>query len=462
MSETSPLNLLVLLLLACACGGSEAACPSKSTACGTACSSLDSDPSNCGGCGNACALNEACSSGQCVSLCDPTDTLCSGSCTNTQVDPKHCGACDKACASSEACVSGVCERVCTLGATTCDAGGASYCADTQTDGQNCGACGKACATGQSCIAGSCACPPGGVVCGGACVDVQTDNANCGACGTTCSGWCTSAHCMVSLAKGDAVSLLVDGTYLYAAFSDGYIRKLDKHTGTVAAAWAAAPVPIVQDADNLYWSNNTLNKIPKSGGPTEILVPMGYEDTVLLAGNGGVYFTDLGLYYGDPSYLRHYSSVDGSIATIAKVNSEYSHLLALDSSFVYTGSSEVDSAPISGGPLTLVRALPTGTCSRGDVTSYCVNYDTHVLTRYALDNSMPDLDLANDARALSAPFVDGNTVYFNSSTDIKSVGTDGAGEKVYLPYEGYFAMAADFDSLYVASASWKQVFRVTPK
>ena len=58
---------------------------------------VNSDPYNCGACGNVCtALTPICSQGTCGN-CGFGDTNCGGVCTNTDFDNQNCGACGVVC-----------------------------------------------------------------------------------------------------------------------------------------------------------------------------------------------------------------------------------------------------------------------------------------------------------------------------------------------------------------------------
>jgi hypothetical protein len=138
-------------------------CNEGRTVCGDKCTDTTADPSNCGGCGAACALAQTCNAGKCDVLCVGDTLRCSGACIDPATDPSNCGTCGHACGGgTPVCVAKSCEADCLAGQTRCspdggvgDAGALTYCASTMTDRNNCGACGKVCTNNQSCVAGAC-------------------------------------------------------------------------------------------------------------------------------------------------------------------------------------------------------------------------------------------------------------------------------------------------------------------
>jgi len=183
------------------CSDGACICPGGQTQCGTGCKDLQTDPSNCGTCGSVCASDESCIDGAC--LCDPGLTQCGMGCTDLQTDETNCGTCGTVCASDEFCSGGAC--VCDPGLTQCGAG----CTDLQTDPTNCGTCGTVCPVGGFCTGGGCACPAGQSECGGVCIDLQNDPLNCGSCGNQCevndicsAGTCTACKAPTATACGN--------------------------------------------------------------------------------------------------------------------------------------------------------------------------------------------------------------------------------------------------------------------
>ncbi len=158
-------------------------------------------------CEGGCPTGQVCSQGQCKLNCAANEIKCGTTCVVSDTDPKNCGKCGNACNIGFKCSAGNCVLDCGTKATcgsTDDAGvdAGLVCTDTQTDPLNCGACGKDCTKlpqptkgTLGCVAGACAitsCDPGYADCnktlGDGCeVDTKTDKANCGKCGTACSG-----------------------------------------------------------------------------------------------------------------------------------------------------------------------------------------------------------------------------------------------------------------------------------
>ena len=120
-------------------------CPPGSTICSgffsDYCANLQTNPNNCGGCGNVCDSGN-CIGGQCQP-CPSGSQLCHGRClspADLNSDPNNCGRCDRSCPINGGfCSNGGCRSP--SGQSYCIAGGIEYCADTTEDRQNCGFCG---------------------------------------------------------------------------------------------------------------------------------------------------------------------------------------------------------------------------------------------------------------------------------------------------------------------------------
>ena len=166
--------------------------------CGGKCkgdAAFDSDPSNCGACGNACLTTQSCSGGACTGgTCNPPQTCPPGYAANA------C-SCDLQASSCSAATEGLlCDLPGGLLSGICCG---STCADRSSDAANCGACGSACPAGHVCLENVCVKPatcsasttgatcqlPGGFTgtcCGDACVDLSSSSSNCSVCGFSCA------------------------------------------------------------------------------------------------------------------------------------------------------------------------------------------------------------------------------------------------------------------------------------
>lgn len=186
----------------CRCYG-DSGCRGDATdyCCPDGCTDLTEDPENCGACGRRCLPTEeclttgACGQGQCTCASEPDGAACppgEGStccpvtgCTNVNSDPRNCGECGNDCTDelggrpqgnicvvvedSPRCYCGAVGVVCT-GRRWCtevthpdDPCG---CKNLDADESNCGRCGNRCPENEECIDGVCLCVTEGRSCDG--------------------------------------------------------------------------------------------------------------------------------------------------------------------------------------------------------------------------------------------------------------------------------------------------------
>jgi hypothetical protein len=139
------------------------------TVCGSVCVDLQTDPTNCGGCGQACSNSHAtpsCADGKCTSDCDRGYGDCNSDlrgdgCETDLSSPQNCRTCGTVCPVN-LYSAGQCDL--TLGCNDCNDGGSegiwygncdldpvNGCeSHLWTDPNNCGLCGNVCPPGYSC------------------------------------------------------------------------------------------------------------------------------------------------------------------------------------------------------------------------------------------------------------------------------------------------------------------------
>jgi Stigma-specific protein, Stig1 len=137
-------------------------CPAGTTDCNGVCLDLQNDVNNCGTCGHVCPAGQpgfvpGCAGGNCLFMreqaCGSGLAFCNDVCVDTQTDPANCGFCGNVCGAGEVCFAGVCAREHRCAPlVNCN----DVCVDLATDAANCGACGNVCAADEICFGGLCA------------------------------------------------------------------------------------------------------------------------------------------------------------------------------------------------------------------------------------------------------------------------------------------------------------------
>uniref|UniRef100_A0A0G4I5M1 4Fe-4S ferredoxin-type domain-containing protein n=1 Tax=Chromera velia CCMP2878 TaxID=1169474 RepID=A0A0G4I5M1_9ALVE len=286
------------------CSGGTCGCPAGLTTCPSGCTDTDTDPDNCGACGNVCSgPTPLCSGGTCVNDCTTGGlTGCGGVCKDLSSDLENCGTCGTVCSdpSRQICTGtcdcqapfatvrgwgvwwwggacgvdeivcdnvcessvmdpncGTCGNDCSAIGQVCGSGGTcecgftlcpgNVCTDTDIDDQNCGACGNDCtATGRTCD-GSGVCECLGDVCpGDLCTDLNTDEQNCGTCGNVCGAGatCSAGNCAFIVNVSPRLELGLNGLITATVGSESFVIASPRNpSGPPEPVWFR---PIAQD------------------------------------------------------------------------------------------------------------------------------------------------------------------------------------------------------------------------
>jgi hypothetical protein len=103
-----------------------------------------------------CAIAQVCSHGSCEC---PAENTCGSFCTDLQTDVSNCGVCGHECSDGYVCVNGGCNCPTTANNVICQVsvdGGTSFvCSDSSSDPLHCGACENHCSQADDCVAGEC-------------------------------------------------------------------------------------------------------------------------------------------------------------------------------------------------------------------------------------------------------------------------------------------------------------------
>lgn len=174
------------------------------------CGDIESDPDNCGECGNQCPRGPhsvpVCNGGQCSIRCESGFGNCDGNPYNGceadfARDPSHCGNCATECAgrlnAMPVCQNGSCSVACISPYADCNSNLSDGCEARIDQPMSCGTCTNNCnpmtmpycsanstGTGFECTSG---CDVGETLCSGSCVDTDTSPTHCGMCGNACVG-----------------------------------------------------------------------------------------------------------------------------------------------------------------------------------------------------------------------------------------------------------------------------------
>jgi len=83
-------------------------CPSDRHICGTNCTDIITDRTNCGACGVSCSSSQICQQGNCMDQCSYGEINCFDGCHNLEYDAQNCGTCGNSCPVGLECNKSIC------------------------------------------------------------------------------------------------------------------------------------------------------------------------------------------------------------------------------------------------------------------------------------------------------------------------------------------------------------------
>ncbi len=348
----------------CYVGSCTTSCGPGTIQCGQSCVAPDVDRNNCGGCGKECGTSEVCVNAACGSTCANEQTLCvldggAAYCANTSSDNKNCGSCGSECSAQLVCSNGTCSSTCSTSQTFCTGDAGAYCANLQSDNDNCGACGSGCSSLDSCISGACtsACSSNQAACPGPpphCADLSSDVNDCGKCGVSCSAnaYCLGGECDCqtgySTCNGSCVDLTSDDANCGSCGT--------QCAGTCTSGRCVATVltdkygiyAIALDSSNIYWSDGSqVQQVAKGGGTPIVLGTASLQTDALAIDSKNVYW-----YAGSTTIVG--APIGGGTTFTVALDTPFDSLCSDGTNLYYFShqtnqtTSTLVSVPVSGG------------------------------------------------------------------------------------------------------------------
>jgi sugar lactone lactonase YvrE len=239
--------------------------------------------------------------------CDGGLTSCNAMCVNIQTDPTNCGGCSQACDPGAMCVAGTC--ACAVGQTLCS----KRCVDLTQDPTNCHDCGHSC-QGGLCTAS--VCQPSVVVAQTAVVDIAVDSTNVywttgGVPGNVVTKPFTGGNASLISAQNaedNPRGIARDQNHVYwVDLDNGAVEGVTLLSGTPIQSFyfrmpIVGPTPgpndIVVDKNNVYWVDQaagTVNQqaLASPGGTTTVLASGRNQPRALAVDATYVYWVDYG-------------------------------------------------------------------------------------------------------------------------------------------------------------------------
>jgi hypothetical protein len=468
--------------------------------CDGACVDLQTDPANCGACGNDVAQSGGTCQGGALA-CASNLLACDGACVDAQTDSSNCGACGKTCGIPGIlpvnCLAGQCEA-CTPGATACV---------SSTSMETCGSDGQwgaATACSVLCTNDACAngCPSGESQCGSTCVDLQTDTNNCGGCGVACSGTCASGECVTTVTAVPSTEsieswqLTAAGIYWFDASGNLSKTPLTGGAATPVASAQTNAYFIGADAQNVYWftlsvdaggnySGFALMQAPLVGGSASqvFAATSEYVSTVTYA-NGTVYWATGGTQPSGTSNASIMKAVPGGATTTIATDQGFVTNLAVDASNVYWpvlgtyadsyNDGTVMKASLADGTvstLATAQVEPEGVAVGPAGLTWLTGYegDTGVTISIVLlppgaTSATTPTTLESTSDGIGGFALDGTTVYWLDQEFQQVMKTVNGGNPTPLcsATEGSRGVAIDATSVYWYDGTAKNILRATPR
>jgi len=207
-------------------------------------------------------------------------------------------------------------------------------------------------------------------------DLATSRDHCGACDHSClGGACTDGHCEPSVvANGQDFpsGLALDATRVYWTTQEGgtitKADKLDVENAVVVADMQLGAYQIVEDGENLYWTNgagNAVMTMAKENGTPNLFASEAGPHAIAVD-EEAVYWTMIGDEAFDQGFVRRKPKAGGPVQdlasdpgflTAAAVEGDY--LYWANKSILAFATNQIKRVPKTGGTVEVIADAPGG-------------------------------------------------------------------------------------------------------
>ncbi|MFO0758437.1 MAG: hypothetical protein U0359_18235 [Byssovorax sp.] len=317
---------------------------------------------------------------------------------------------------------------------------------------------------------------GPVDCAG--VDFATDPHHCGACGHDCLGASCDAGMCAPIALvtegGQPFEIALDADHVYWYNSNGTIKKISKHGGSVKTLSASNfnPAAITVFGGLVYFAQydswDAVKTIPVSGGATQVIAKLDLGGTGLAVDDASIYWTSFTMWPQKGSIMR--SPRLGGAPVMLVDDAHGIQAMGVDGTHLYwsvfTDEADNPPAPGPGG----LRRVPIGggapevVTTSNDCSTFALDGDdvywsytgpglmsgeTGKIMRVAKSGGA-SVEVAPAPGAAGSLAVDAGYVYFTSSVahNVRKVPKQGGEVTVLATSNGNpYAIAVDDEAVY---------------
>ena len=218
--------------------------------------------------------------------------------------------------------------------------------------------------------------------------LATDPENCGRCGHDClGGSCQGGVCQalaVVTDAGQATYLRLDDDYVYYV-DDGAreVRRVPKRGGPIQVLTAGQPelFQLAVDGAHVYFTADGVRRVPKSGGGVQIVSSR--EAAEVTIDDDSVYFTN---YSSDGGGAAYRSAKDGTSPLLLASDLSFCESILSSNGVVFFGGSRIGTVAKTGGPVSTIAGSGARRMALDATHVFAIGYSSTAVKRFARDGS----------------------------------------------------------------------------